>query len=101
MNLSQDPVCRERETFVVSGTQLARIHPPEPAGDTSRSRGIAGGVRWIRSGWDEREPAIILISSHAEEAVEELVTESPAAGFLAKSSLSASAIQALICDNIG
>jgi predicted MFS family arabinose efflux permease len=35
-------------SFVVSGTQLARIHPPEPAGDTSRSHGIAGGVRWIR-----------------------------------------------------
>ena len=62
---------------------------------------MAGGVRWIRSGWDERKPAIILISSHAVEDVEELVTESPAAGFLTKSSLSASAIQALICDNIG
>jgi hypothetical protein len=70
-------------SFVVSGTQLARIHPPEPAGDTSRSRGIAGGVRWIRSGWDERKAAIILISSHAEEDVEELVPDSPAAGFLA------------------
>jgi TnpA family transposase len=33
--------------------------------------------------------------------VEELVAESPAAGFLAKSSPSASAIQALICDNVG
>jgi MFS family permease len=35
-------------SFVVSGIQLARIHPPEPAGDTSRSRGITGGIRWIR-----------------------------------------------------
>ena len=31
----------------------------------------------------------------------ELVAESPAAGFLARSSLSASAIQARICDNVG
>ena len=43
----------------------------------------------------------ILISSHAEEDVEELVAERPATGFLAKSSLSASAGQALICDNVG
>jgi CheY-like chemotaxis protein len=57
--------------------------------------------RTVRSGWGEGKPAIILISSHAEEDVEELVAESPAAGFLAKSSLSASTIQALICDNVG
>ncbi len=35
-------------SFVVSGTQLARIHPAEPPGDASKSRGIAGGVTWIR-----------------------------------------------------
>lgn len=35
-------------SFVVSGAQLARIHPTEPPGDASKSRGIAGGVTWIR-----------------------------------------------------
>lgn len=35
-------------SFVVSGTQLARIHPVEPPGDTSKSRGVASGIAWIR-----------------------------------------------------
>jgi hypothetical protein len=47
----------------------------------------------------EGKPAIILISSHADTRTWKLVTEKPAAGFRAKSSLSASAIQALICEN--
>jgi two-component system nitrate/nitrite response regulator NarL len=45
------------------------------------------------------KPAIILISSHSEQDFEELIAASPAAGFLGKSSLSASAICSLICDN--
>jgi two-component system nitrate/nitrite response regulator NarL len=57
--------------------------------------------RAFRSGQGEGKPAIVLISGHAEEDLEELIAESPAAGFLAKSSLSASAIQAVICDNVG
>jgi len=35
-------------SFVVSGAQLARIHPSEPPGDTSKSGGLAGGMTWIR-----------------------------------------------------
>jgi DNA-binding NarL/FixJ family response regulator len=46
------------------------------------------------------QPTIILISSHSEDDLEELIAESPAAGFLGKSSLSARAIHSLICDNI-
>jgi len=34
-------------SFVVSGAQLARIHPSEPPGDTSRTGGLAGGMTWI------------------------------------------------------
>ncbi len=45
------------------------------------------------------KPTIILISSHSEQDFEELIAASPAAGFLGKSSLSASAIHSLICDN--
>jgi len=47
------------------------------------------------------KPTIVLISSHSEEDLEELIAESPAAGFLGKSSLSARAIHSLICDNSG
>ncbi len=35
-------------SFVVSGTQLARIHPVEPPGDTSTARSVKGGISWIR-----------------------------------------------------
>ncbi|MEO7059686.1 MAG: MFS transporter [Lapillicoccus sp.] len=35
-------------SFVVSGAQLARIHPAEPPGDTSTSGGLTGGMTWIR-----------------------------------------------------
>jgi DNA-binding NarL/FixJ family response regulator len=57
--------------------------------------------RSASAGPGEDQPTIILISSHSEEDLEELIADSPAAGFLAKSSLSASAIRALICDNSG
>jgi DNA-binding NarL/FixJ family response regulator len=43
---------------------------------------------------DERSPsAVILISSHAEEDLTELISTSPACGFLSKSQLSAQAIR--------
>jgi len=41
-------------------------------------------------------PAVILVSTHAEEDLAELVAESPAIGFLPKSSLSASAIRGML-----
>ena len=40
--------------------------------------------------------AVILISTHAEEQFAELIAASPAVGFLAKSDLSADAIQVLL-----
>ena len=44
----------------------------------------------------DAKPTIILISSHSEQDFEEFIAASPAAGFLGKSSLSASAIHSLI-----
>jgi two-component system nitrate/nitrite response regulator NarL len=41
-------------------------------------------------------PAVILISTHAELDFAELIAESPAIGFLAKSELSASAIRSVL-----
>jgi CheY-like chemotaxis protein len=42
------------------------------------------------------ETSIILVSTHAEEEFEELIAASPAVGFLAKSSLSARAIEDML-----
>jgi two-component system, NarL family, nitrate/nitrite response regulator NarL len=47
------------------------------------------------------KPEIILISSHSQEDLQELIADTPATGFLGKSSLSADAIRSLICDNGG
>src|SRR6202035_2571761 len=44
----------------------------------------------------EVEAAVILISTHAEEDLADLIAESPAAGFLAKSELSADAIRRVL-----
>jgi CheY-like chemotaxis protein len=41
-------------------------------------------------------PRVILISTHAEDDFAELIAESPAAGFISKSELSASAVQSLV-----
>jgi two-component system, NarL family, nitrate/nitrite response regulator NarL len=41
-------------------------------------------------------PRVILISTHAEEELEELVAEGASAGFLPKTALSADAIEALL-----
>jgi DNA-binding NarL/FixJ family response regulator len=41
-------------------------------------------------------PAVILISTHAEEDLADLIAESPAAGFLPKSELSADAIHRIL-----
>ena len=42
------------------------------------------------------EAAVLLISTHAEEDVADLIAESPAAGFVPKSELSASAIRRIV-----
>lgn len=44
-------------------------------------------------------PAVILISTHAQEDLVDLIAESPAAGFLSKSELSADAIRRVL--NVG
>jgi len=44
---------------------------------------------------DGRGPAVILISTHAEDDFADLIEETPAAGFLPKSELSADAIRRL------
>ena len=44
----------------------------------------------------EPKKSAILISTHSEEDFEELINASPALGFLAKSSLSAKAIRAML-----
>ena len=45
---------------------------------------------------DARETRIILISTHSEDELTELVVDSPAVGFLPKASLSANAIAELL-----
>jgi DNA-binding NarL/FixJ family response regulator len=42
------------------------------------------------------EAAVLLISTHAEEDIADLIAESPAAGFVPKSELSASAIRRIV-----
>ena len=45
---------------------------------------------------DEAGFAVVMISTHSESDVDDLVTESPAAGFLSKSALSAAAIRRIL-----
>ena len=45
---------------------------------------------------DRRRPAVILVSTHAESDFADLIEETPAAGFLPKSELSAQAILRLV-----
>jgi two-component system, NarL family, nitrate/nitrite response regulator NarL len=52
-------------------------------------------VRRVLDGFENRSPAI-LISSHSPEDFADLIADSPAAGFLSKSNLSAAAIRAVI-----
>jgi DNA-binding NarL/FixJ family response regulator len=44
----------------------------------------------------ESAPVVVLISTHAEEEMRELVATSPAAGFLAKSELDAASVTAFL-----
>jgi DNA-binding NarL/FixJ family response regulator len=53
-------------------------------------------ARWLDDDPDVDPGALILISSHAEEDLAELIEASPAIGFLAKPALSATAIERLI-----
>ena len=53
-------------------------------------------VRRLTREADLAPPAVILISTHAEEDYAELIAASPAAGFLSKTKLSAGAIRDLL-----
>ncbi len=53
-------------------------------------------VRRLTNEADLAPPAVILISTHAEEDYAELIAASPAAGFLSKTKLSAGAIRDLL-----
>jgi CheY-like chemotaxis protein len=52
-------------------------------------------ARRLATGGDGR-PAVILVSTHAEEDFSDLIAASPAAGFLPKSELSAAAIERIL-----
>jgi DNA-binding NarL/FixJ family response regulator len=60
--------------------------------------GACSGFDLARALADGRGPAfnVILISTHSEEDFADLVAESPALGFLAKSDLSADAIRSIL-----
>jgi DNA-binding NarL/FixJ family response regulator len=53
------------------------------------------------AGRDSGRPAVILISTHAEADFSDLIDGTPAAGFVAKSELSADAIQRLVNSSPG
>ncbi|MDQ1490485.1 MAG: hypothetical protein QOJ23_2999 [Actinomycetota bacterium] len=53
----------------------------------------------LAGGPEEDRPAVILISTYAEKDLAEVIAESPAAGFLNKSELSAAAIHTVLRRN--
>ena len=64
--------------------------------DLAGDSGLTVARRLCGNGDGELAGAVILISTHAEEEFAELIETSPAVGFLAKSELSADAIEALL-----
>jgi DNA-binding NarL/FixJ family response regulator len=99
-------VLLEREGLTVAGVastaaearwQVAMVRPDIVLVDISL--GEESGVdlaRQLLEGDLDPEAAVILISTRAEEDVAELIAESPAAGFLPKAKLSASAIRRIV-----
>ena len=51
------------------------------------------------SAWDNNAAALILISTHAQADFADLIADSPAAGFVPKSELSADAIRRIVSGN--
>jgi CheY-like chemotaxis protein len=93
----------ERQGIVVAGVAsngaeaLLRLTELQPDVvlldiDLGGESGLEVAERIDRAG----TPRIIMISTHAEEDYRDLVAASPAVGFLAKTSLSAQAIQELL-----
>ena len=99
-------VLLEREGLTVAGVastsaearwQVAMVRPDIVLVDISL--GEESGVdlaRQLLEGDLAPEAAVILISTRDEEDVAELIAESPAAGFLPKAKLSASAIRRIV-----
>jgi CheY-like chemotaxis protein len=55
-------------------------------------------ARRLVAGTDLAQPRVVLISTHAEEDLRELIEASPAVGFVAKSALSVDSILAALGD---
>ena len=64
--------------------------------DLGEENGLAVARRLLDGEDGALAGAVILISTHAEQEFAELIAASPAVGFLAKSELSAEAIEALL-----
>ena len=58
-------------------------------------------ARTVADGASRDAPRVILISTHDEREFADLIEESPAVGFLAKTDLSAKAIQRVLADGGG
>jgi DNA-binding NarL/FixJ family response regulator len=93
----------ERQGIVVAGVasngaeallRLAELRPDVVLLDIDlgAESGLEVAERLDRAG----SPRIIMISTHAEQDYRDLIAASPAVGFLAKTSLSAQAIQELL-----
>ena len=79
--------------------RLARVLRPDLALvdiDLGGESGLAVARRLCAEQDGSLAGAVILISTHGEEEFTELIAASPAVGFLAKSELSADAIEALL-----
>jgi two-component system, NarL family, nitrate/nitrite response regulator NarL len=99
-------VLLEREGVTVAGVastgaealrQAERLRPDVVLVDISLGpeSGLELARRLVESDLGE-EAAVVLISTRAEEDVADLIAASPAAGFLAKAELSASAIRRIV-----
>jgi DNA-binding NarL/FixJ family response regulator len=95
-------VLLEREGLEVAGvaetSAEALRHADELAPDVILVDVVLGdesGFDLARQLDDERS-SVVLISTHAEADIEDLIAESPAAGFLPKSQLSATGIRRIV-----
>jgi DNA-binding NarL/FixJ family response regulator len=74
----------------------AKLHPDVVLVDIVLGRESGFDVARELVGSGGQDPTVILISTHAEADFADLILQTPAAGFLAKSELSADAIERLI-----
>ena len=99
-------VLLEREGLVVMGVtstsdeavrQVETLHPDVVLVDIflGEESGLDLTKRLVQDGVVHEAP-VILISTHSQADLEDLITASPAAGFLPKAELSASAIRGIV-----